>query len=93
MKTIKRKKVNPIFDNFQVLSPKQVTFSCYMKMYRKKYNLSQAEMAEICSLYGEPHNIKFDFTEISRYENMKTIPTPHKFEVLMNVMNIDSSML
>ncbi len=93
MKTVKRRKVNPIFDNFQVLSPKQVTFACYMKMYRKKYNLSQAEMAEICSLYGEPHKIKFAMSEISGYETMKTIPTMPKFQVLMNVLGINVSML
>lgn len=85
-----KKNANPVFDDVRLLSPKQVLFAFYMTEYRRKYNLSQKEMAEICSLYGEPSHVKFTQNDISSYEIYKTIPTPPKFQILMNTMNIKS---
>ena len=85
-----KQNANPEFNDVRLISPKQVILAFHMTEYRRKYNLSQREMAEICSLYGEPSNIKFAQTEIAKYETYKTIPTPPKFQILMNTMNIKS---
>jgi transcriptional regulator with XRE-family HTH domain len=86
-------KQNPFFDDFQMRSMKLIRLSICIQNYRRHYNLSQREMADICTLYGEPVNVKFFQTEIANYENCKTVPTPPKFQVLMNTMNIDESVL
>lgn len=89
----KREFINPVFDNFQMLSPKQVTLACYLKMYRRKYNISQKEAARIFTKYGQPHDVRFAQTEIAKYETYKTIPKPNKLNVLMNALDIDPSWL
>ena len=73
---------------FQMISNKQVELSVALNAFRRKYNMSQAELAHICTLYGEPHKIKFIQTEISRYERMATAPRAAKYQVLCNVLNI-----
>lgn len=89
----RKEQINPVFNDFMFISPKQVMLSAYMKNYRCRHNFSQTEMANVCSLYGKPQGVSFDVMEINRYENYKTIPTPRKFQVLMNTMDIDPSML
>ena len=84
----KGRKIPDVFNDFAYISPKQVTLSCYIKMYRQKYNISQQEMAKICSMYGEPHKVKFACCEIYNYENYKTIPSEPKFQILMNTLGI-----
>ena len=86
----RKRNVNPEFDDVQILSPKQVLLSYYIIQYRKRFNLSQREMAEICSSYGKANNVKFAQREIGLYESYRTIPTPPKFQVLMNTLNIKS---
>jgi transcriptional regulator with XRE-family HTH domain len=88
-----KERINPVFDNFVMLSPKQVELAIYIRQYRRIHELSQRDMAKVCSLYGEKKGIKFAQTEIACYENYKTIPTPAKFEILMNTMNITADML
>lgn len=89
----KGRKVDPIFDNFMMVSPKQIELAIFIRQYRRIHELSQAEMAKICTLYGEPSGIKFTNFDISVYENCKTVPTTPKFQVLMNTMNITPQML
>lgn len=89
----RKETINPVFNDFMHISPKQVIFSMYIKNYRSRHNFSQAQMAKVCSLYGEPEGISFTIMEISHYENYKTIPTPAKFQVIMKTMDIDPSML
>jgi len=84
---------NPVFNDFQMISPKQVMFSYYINLYRKKFNISQREMADVCSLYGKPHNVKITVQDICFYENYKRIPTPQKFQVIMDTMNLDPTCL
>ena len=69
-----------------VVSKKQVDFAHGIIDYRKTHNLSQKEMARICSLYGKTHGVKFAQTEISAYECLKKAPRKIKFEVLTNVI-------
>ena len=91
---MKRKgKQNPFFDDFQMRSMKLIRLSICIQNYRRYYNLSQAQMARICTLYGKPDNIKFTQTEIAKYENCKTVPTSPKFQILMNTLNINESVL
>ena len=90
---MKRAKVNPTFDNFTILSPKQVTFSCYLKMFRRQHNFSQKQMADLCTLYGKPYGIKLTQNDISRYECMKNIPRTNKFKTMMITMDLEPSML
>jgi len=90
---MKRETINPVFDNFRMISPKQVELAIYIRQYRKIHELSQCDMARICSIYGEPFGIKFIQQEIDRYENYKTVPTKAKFQVLMNTMDITPDML
>lgn len=87
------KKSNPTFDDFIVVSRKQVELAIYIRQYRRIHQLSQAEMAKLCSLYGKPHNVSFTGADISYYENYKHIPTSHKFQVLMNTMDLDPAVL
>lgn len=84
---------NPIFDDYQMRSLKLIRFGMCVENYRRLHNLSQREMAEICTLYGESLNIKFYQTEIANYENYKTAPTLQKFQIIMKTMNIDESVL
>lgn len=84
---------NPVFNDFQMISPKQVMFSYYINLYRKKFNISQREMADVCSLYGKPHNVKVTAQDIYFYESYKRIPTPQKFQVIMDTMNLDPTCL
>lgn len=69
----------------------QVELAFYIRQYRRIHEMSQVEMAQLCSLYGKPYNVKFSCSEISSYENYKHKPTPHKFQVLMNTMDLDPS--
>ena len=82
-----KKNVNPTFDDFVVVSRKQVELAILVRQFRRIHNLSQKEMANICSLYGKPRNVIFSQTDICKYENYKTIPTPPKFTTLMNAMD------
>lgn len=86
-------KVNPTFDNFVLLSPKQVEFAIYIRQFRRIHELSQREMATLCNHYGKSHNVKISAMDISNYENYKNIPTPPKFSTIMNTMDLDPAML
>lgn len=90
---MRKNKVNPVFDEFFMVSPKQIELAIYIRQYRRIHQLSQTEMAKVCSLYGEPFGIKFTNFDISVYENCKHIPTPSKFQILMNTMDITPQML
>ena len=74
------------------VSPKLVILGFYITNYRRTHNISQRQMADICTLYGKPHNIKFSQVDIWNYERYRCAPTPPKFQVLMNALNIDESM-
>ena len=85
----RREQINPVFTNFRMISPQQVELAIFIRQYRRIHNLSQTEMAKLCSIYGKSKGVKFHFTEISNYENYKSIPTPAKFQCLMNTMDLD----
>lgn len=89
----RKKLVNPTFDKFIVVSPKQIELAIYIRQFRRIHNFSQEEMAALCTKYGESSGVKIHWTEISNYENYKHIPTPPKFKVLMNTMDITADML
>ena len=89
----KGRKVDPTFDNFIMVSPKQIELAIFIRQYRRIHELSQADMARICTFYGEPFGVKFTNVDISAYENYKSIPTTPKFQVLMNTMDITPQML
>ena len=89
----KKESINPVFGHFIKVSPTQVELAIYIRQFRRIHELSQSDMAKICSLYGEDKGVKFKQAEIGRYENYKTVPTPAKFEILMNTMNITQDML
>lgn len=72
---------------------KQIELAFYIRQYRRIHQLSQTQMANICTLYGKPHNVKFAVSEISEYENYKHMPTPPKFQILMNTMDLDPDVL
>lgn len=86
-----KSKVNPIFNDMRMMSPKQAFLSMELIKYRMKYNLSQEKMAKICSEFGAPHGIKFAGSEIYNYENYKTIPRPNKFKILLNTLGLDEA--
>lgn len=69
----------------------QIELAFYIRNYRRIHELSQPEMAKICTLYGKSHNVKFAASEICAYENYKHMPTPPKFQILMNTMDLDPS--
>ena len=73
---------------FQLVSDKQIELALSLNGYRKKFNLSQKDMAKICSLYGASQKIAFSAEQISSYETMKTAPRIAKYQVLCNVLNI-----
>lgn len=88
-----REQINPTFDNFMLISPKSVELAIYIRQFRRLHNLSQNEMAKICTLHGKKQGIKFTQRSICAYENYETIPTPPKFQILMNTMDITPDML
>ena len=67
----------------------QVELAFFIRNYRRIHELSQPQMAKICTLYGEPHNVKFSASDICGYENYKHMPTTLKFQVLLNTMDLD----
>ena len=87
MKT--KKSINPTFDDFVVVSRKQVELAIYIRQFRRMHNLSQEQMARICSAHGRSRKISFSGVDISNYENYKHIPTPPKFQTLMSAMDLD----
>ena len=91
---MKRKgRQNPFFDDYAIQSAKLIRFSICIRIYRRQHNLSQTQMAHICTICGQPENIKFHQAEIANYENGKVAPTPPKFQILMKTMNINESVL
>lgn len=88
-----KKTINPTFDDFFVVSPKSIELAIYLRRFREIHNLSQVEMARLCTMYGRSMNIQFVASEIHKYEYCKTIPTPPKFQILMNTMDITPDML
>ena len=68
------------------VTKRQIDFAIGMNEYRRKHNLSQAEMANICTLFGVSRGVKFAQTEISAYETLRTAPRPVKFQVLTDVI-------
>ena len=88
-----KNKINPVFDNFIMVSPKQIELAIYIRQFRRIHQLSQQQMADLCSLYGEPYNVKFTNFNISVYENCRQIPRPVKFQVLLNTMDLTEDML
>lgn len=88
-----KKHVNPVFNDFQYISPKQVTFAMYLVDYRRRHNFSTKETAKVFSMYGKPENVKITNFDISMYERYKLIPTPKKFQVIMQAMDLSPDML
>ena len=86
---------NPIFfyDEQVKVSRKQVELAFYIRQFRRIHNLSQPEMARLCSLYGKDSGVRFFPSEIHEYENYRHAPTPPKFQILMNTMDITPEML
>ena len=80
---------NKFWGKFQLVSDRQIELALSINAYRKKYNISQKEMAHICTLYGKPHNVKFTQTQISSYETMKTAPRTVHYQILCNVLDIN----
>lgn len=85
--------VNPIFKDVRMMSPKQVKLAMYIQGFRQRYNLSLEETAAIFTKYGVHDNVSFDMSEISRYENCRTIPTMPKLHAMMDAIHIDVKML
>lgn len=74
-----------------VVTREQVELAFYIRNYRRIHELSQVQMAAICSCYGEPNNIRITPSDISCYENYNRMPTKGKFQVLLNTMDIEKS--
>lgn len=85
---VKRK--NNIIKNSERISvyPKQIEFGISIRLYRYMNKLSQAELAEVCSIRGKSRGIMFAQTDISNYENFKHVPGEPKFQILMETMGI-----
>ena len=75
---------NPTFNDLEIVSRKQVELAFFIRAFRRINNMSQKEMADLCSCYG----VHFDTMDISRYENYKAAPTMPKFQILMKTMHI-----
>lgn len=76
---------------FKLVSFKQMRLALAINGYRREHQLSQKEMAHICSLFGEPNGVKFFEAEISQYELMNRAPRKKKYDVLCNVLNLNNS--
>ena len=87
----KRETINPVFKDFRVISPQSVELAIYIRSYRRMHEISQMEMAKICTIRGRRNNVSFTQNDIDRYEKYKNVPTPPKFQILMETMNITPS--
>lgn len=79
---------NKWFDDYVYVSRKSVGLAMCLINFRRYNSLSQKQMAELCTEYGKPTNVKFTIMEISNYENYKKVPTERKFQVLLKTMHI-----
>lgn len=77
------------YNDIITVSRKQVELAICIRQYRRIHDLSQKQMAKICSIYAEPYGVKFANTEISNYENYRIRPSAKKFQILMSAMDID----
>ena len=75
---------------FQYVSNKQIDLAFAMYEYRRRFNMSQNELARICNLYGAMKKIKFTGSQIGTYERMETAPRADKYLVLCNVLHINA---
>jgi len=80
---------NKFWGKFQYVSEKQIELAIGIRSYRRFYNLSQKEMANMCNLYGEQHGIKFYPNEIAAYERFERAPRQAKYQILCYVLNIN----
>ena len=79
---------NSFWGEHQYISKRQEELSFQMISYRRRNNISQKEMARICTLFGAPYNVKFHPVEISNYECRKCAPRRAKYTVLCKLLNI-----
>ena len=86
---------NPFFFSGERIevSPLQVELAICIRQYRRVHNITQDQMARICSIRGREAGIKFATSEIWTYENYRIAPTQPKFQVLMDVMGITPEIL
>lgn len=75
---------------FQYVSEKQIELALNINAYRKKMNMSQREFAHLCNLYSEPYHVVFYPCDICNYERMKKAPRVIKYQVLCNVLKINT---
>ena len=61
-----------------------IKFALMIKEYRKKYNLSQEQLAEICNV---------DRTYIGRIENLKRKPNLGTAYMIIKALNLDVNAL
>ena len=80
---------NDLFNDTIVVSRKQVELAIYLRNYRRMHELSQVEMAGLCSIYAEPYHVKITSQEISDFENYRKKPSRKKFQILLNTMDLN----
>ena len=77
-------------NDFAIMSRRQVEFGIYIRNYRRVYNLSQAEFAKLCSLYGKK---KITPQSVGFWENFSRVPSEENMNIALNVMHISKDKL
>ena len=80
------RKSNKYMCDYQVVSRRQIEFGIFIRNYRRAYNLSQAEFAKLCSIYG---NKRITSASISNWENFTDVPTVKNMNIVLDTMHIE----
>lgn len=67
---------------------RQINFGVTIRLFRYSNEFSLKDVVTLCNLEGKETGIKFSETDISNYENFKTVPSPAKFNVILKVLRI-----
>ena len=84
---------NRKIENKLTVTRTQVELAFFIRQFRRIHELSQIQMAKICTVYGKPYNEKFYSGQICDYENYKHMPNKKRFQILLNTMDISEDML
>lgn len=80
------KKQNRYMTDFQVISRRQIEFGIYIRNYRRVYQLSQSEFADLCSVYGKK---KITQASIYQWENFIYVPSEENMSIVLKTMHVE----
>lgn len=65
----------------------QVIFAYKINEYRRRYNLSLEEFANVCNICSDGKSGRYFPSEISQYENRKRTPRKIRFQLISSIIN------